>query len=176
MNKYPYYIIPDIRALREGKNLRPEQVMMHKRRIAANVGDLCSLRIILGEDPEEFLEFYPDNKKKDLSTFDTIDTFLTTFGSKPESPAAPLENKETEEPVRDEPEKQEEPKKEQKIDETEDKEVAKLVKKGRYREALQIINAMRLNNPEKSAYFADQIRFLKKLILNEAYSKNREKA
>ncbi len=42
-----------------------------------------------------------------------------------------------------------------------------MIKNGNYRKALQIITELSLNNPEKSIYFADQIRFLKKLIINE---------
>lgn len=42
-----------------------------------------------------------------------------------------------------------------------------MIKNGNYRKALQIITDLSLNNPEKSIYFADQIRFLKKLIINE---------
>ncbi len=45
-----------------------------------------------------------------------------------------------------------------------------LVKERQYEEALQIITEINLNNPEKSIYFADQIRFLKKLILNASKS------
>ena len=39
----------------------------------------------------------------------------------------------------------------------------------KYSKALQIIQNISLTFPEKSIYFADQIRFLKKLILNEKY-------
>ena len=45
-----------------------------------------------------------------------------------------------------------------------------LVKERQYDEALQISTERNLNNPEKSIYFADQIRFLKKLILNASKS------
>ena len=37
----------------------------------------------------------------------------------------------------------------------------------KYLKALEIIEQLSLNYPEKSIYFADQIRFLKKLVLNE---------
>ncbi|MDE6010858.1 MAG: hypothetical protein K2F87_05400 [Muribaculaceae bacterium] len=41
-----------------------------------------------------------------------------------------------------------------------------------YKEALAIIQDLNLNNPEKSIYFADQIRFLKKLIINQTKINN----
>ncbi|MBR1415606.1 MAG: tetratricopeptide repeat protein [Prevotella sp.] len=40
------------------------------------------------------------------------------------------------------------------------------IKQGNYSRALQIIQQLNLDYPKKSAYFADQIRFLKKLIIN----------
>jgi len=40
------------------------------------------------------------------------------------------------------------------------------IKQKRYTKALQIIQRLYLEYPKKSAYFADQIRFLKKLIIN----------
>lgn len=40
------------------------------------------------------------------------------------------------------------------------------VKQGRYDKALKIIKRLNLNYPKKNAYFADQIRFLEKLIIN----------
>lgn len=39
-----------------------------------------------------------------------------------------------------------------------------LIKQKHYDEALKILHAIRLNIPEKSVYFADQIRFLEKII------------
>ena len=41
------------------------------------------------------------------------------------------------------------------------------IKQGKYAKALEIIKNISLKFPEKSIYFADQMRFLKKLILNE---------
>lgn len=40
------------------------------------------------------------------------------------------------------------------------------IKQGRYLKALEIIKRLNLNIPKKNAYFADQIRFLEKLIVN----------
>ena len=41
------------------------------------------------------------------------------------------------------------------------------IKQGRYDKALRIIKTISLNYPEKNLYFADQIRFLEKLIIND---------
>ena len=41
------------------------------------------------------------------------------------------------------------------------------VKQHRYEKALEIIKKLSLNYPKKNAYFADQIRFLEKLIIND---------
>jgi len=40
------------------------------------------------------------------------------------------------------------------------------IKQGRFDKALEIIRRLNLNYPKKNAYFADQIRFLEKLIIN----------
>ena len=45
------------------------------------------------------------------------------------------------------------------------------IKQGRYSKALEIINRLNLNYPKKNAYFADQIRFLEKLIINNKTNK-----
>ena len=43
------------------------------------------------------------------------------------------------------------------------------IKQGRYSSALEIIRRLSLENPKKNAYFADQIRFLQKLIINNKH-------
>ncbi len=45
------------------------------------------------------------------------------------------------------------------------------IKQRRYDKAFEIITQLSLNYPEKSCYFADQLRFLKKLIINQKYTK-----
>ena len=45
------------------------------------------------------------------------------------------------------------------------------IKQGKYAKALEIIQRLNLNYPKKNAYFADQIRFLKKLIANNNNNK-----
>ncbi len=42
----------------------------------------------------------------------------------------------------------------------------KLIRDRKYSEAIEILKKLNLNNPKKSVYFADQIRFLEKVILN----------
>lgn len=43
------------------------------------------------------------------------------------------------------------------------------IKQGQYSKALEIIKRINLNYPKKNVYFADQIRFLEKLIINNKY-------
>ena len=45
------------------------------------------------------------------------------------------------------------------------------VKQGRYEKAIEILNKLNLVCPEKNPYFADQIRFLHKIIINENHKK-----
>lgn len=46
------------------------------------------------------------------------------------------------------------------------------IRRGRYDKAFEIIKQLSLNFPEKSVYFADQLRFLQKLIYNQSFAKN----
>ena len=47
------------------------------------------------------------------------------------------------------------------------------ISRHKYSQALEIIERLSLKYPEKSIYFADQIRFLKKLVLNETLNSNK---
>lgn len=41
------------------------------------------------------------------------------------------------------------------------------IKQGKYDKAIEIIRRISLKYPKKNRYFADQIRFLEKLIINQ---------
>ena len=87
-----------------------------------------------------------------------IDQFLTTYGMDEPAPSVEISEKEAEGPP-------------PLVEEGENgcftETLAKIyVKQHRYEKALEIFKRLSLNNPKKSAYFADQIRFLEKLIIN----------
>ena len=160
---YPYYIVPQVE---EYRKLDPnsEEAKRLSRIIAANIGDYASLRLVLGIDPPEFAKFYPDMDISTPTTLDTIDSFLDKYGTNlsadplafPTSGGYVLEETETpENPAKDE------------MDEKEN--LGSLIREKKYSEALQFIEAQNLINPEKSIYFAHQIRFIKKLMAIEKF-------
>lgn len=222
LNKYPYFVVP---AIEELQNASGEERVALVRRIAAAVGDPTALRTIIGVDPEEFLSFYPDMKTPELSTDDTIDSFIDRFGNPntpkptevediitpvavpydlssledlpeltnadlfpadlaPDIPSDPIQTEKTEPTQTEahEPMQTEEPETTQTEEPDSDansspshasagrepslsESLARImIKNGNYQKALEIITEISLNNPKKSVYFADQIRFLKKLI------------
>ncbi len=202
-NRFAYYIIPDIEALATEKD--PAKLREHRRRIAANIGDQDALRAILGDATEDFHDFYGTEEAPQLSTADTIDSFIEKFGKQEH-----LANPEDDQPIPVDPpaldyaaiieeelppqedasnrsfngtldiidtflarqplprvKPKKDPKEAEKPSLTES--FAKiLIKNGNYRRALEIITEISLKNPEKSIYFADQIRFLKKVISLES--------
>ena len=85
---YPYYVIPDIEALATERD--PGKLRLHRRRIAACIGDPDALRAILGDASEDFQDFYGASELPSLSTVDTIDSFLERFGSKERQQWLPL--------------------------------------------------------------------------------------
>jgi len=78
VEKHLYFINPAIDALPEATG---EERRALVKRIAACVGDESALRAILGIDPEEFAHFYPDMLPPELSTDDTISSFISRFSS-----------------------------------------------------------------------------------------------
>ena len=86
-----------------------------------------------------------------------IDSFLEKSEEQPLIASVAEEEEEESEKIEEEPEE------ESYFTET----LAKIyVKQQRYSKALEIITRLNLKYPEKNAYFADQIRFLEKLIIN----------
>lgn len=202
-DKYPYFAY----AMLQGVRLAPEADARRKmkERLSANIGDPIALREILHLNSESLANLYPDSLPPQLSTDQTIDSFIDRFGAPDMAadlqPAAPAS---IEELFPDEfPEKASEKasdsvsggaydfggtlmterkaeaplpiEKEEKQAETPaltESFARILIKNKNYSKALTIIEELNLKNPEKSIYFADQIRFLKKLIINQ--SKKRE--
>ena len=90
---------------------------------------------------------------------DLIDTFINSDKGRIVLNDGPLLTPETEK-VAEKPEKELE---EEYFTET----LARIyIKQGRYSKALEIIQRLSLQFPKKNAYFADQMRFLEKLIIN----------
>ena len=52
------------------------------------------------------------------------------------------------------------------IEEISESNAKNLILKRKYKESIEILKVLNLNNPKKSVYFADQIRFLEKVIAN----------
>ena len=144
-----YCIYADIEALR--KEPEGPDAELHRRRIAANVGDPVVVRRLFNLDPEEFVRFYPDMGTFTPSTGDTISTFLTTYG-RVESGELRVEREEAPLSTLHSPLS------------TPGMSVDEMIRRGEYESALQRIVENNLKNSEKSIYFADQTRFLRKLI------------
>lgn len=147
--KYPYFIVPEVEKYRALDPLS-EEARKLSRFLAVNIGDYASLRLVLGIDPPDFAKFYPDMETPAPDTLDTIDSFLDKFGTK--MPAAGY--------MADY--------------EKEEASFKELIRQKRYGEALALIERQNLINPQKSIYFAHQMRFLKKLIAIENYRKQTE--
>lgn len=232
LERWPYFVYPVMRALEAETS--PEKRRRLKERIAACVGSTEALARIFGEEPEEFIHFYPDERKPELTTEDTIEQFIGRFGhasdayavaeaeesvpvaapavdyaamleASEETPAAdmpadatssmldsflgahpapvphtrPQPQPEPQPAAAPEPEPDSEPYPAAVADRKPplSQSLARIMIKNRnYEKALEIITALSLNNPEKSIYFADQIRFLRKLIVNEERKKTEKAA
>ena len=109
-----------------------------------------------GDTPQEETESVPEMRGQDL-----IDTFINADKGRFTLSDVPL-------PADDTPKEPEEPEEEvgeEYFTET----LARIyIKQGRYSKALEIIRRLSLQVPKKNAYFADQIRFLEKVIINNS--------
>ncbi len=162
-------------------------------RLSASIGSVDDLRELLGADSESLVDFYQDAVPSTPSTDDTISAFIDKFtpGGAPVSDyLASLETLEpadsqepgdgaelpeaveqTEPAESQEPERQPERQTESESTALTESFARILIKNRNYKKALEIISELNLKNSEKSIYFADQIRFLKKLIAIESADK-----
>lgn len=133
---------------------------------AANIAaDYASY--LLREEEQKSAATDSENDACSMKGQDLIDEFIEKTEEEPFSVS--LDVKKTEEPQEeDEAEEQPELREEEGYDESYFTEtLAKIyVKQRRYSKALEIIKKLNLKYPKKNAYFADQIRFLEKLIIN----------
>lgn len=158
--EYPYYIVPVVEQYRK-LDPKSEEAKKLSRKITANIGDLAALRLVLGIDPPEFGRFYPDMNPVTPDTLDTIDSFLDKFGGE----ITPMVY------VPGDPDESSEDDQDKKFNEEFPQTFSLLVKDKRFEEALKLIERQNLINPQKSIYFALQIRFLKKLMAIENFRK-----
>ena len=110
----------------------------------------------------------PNDRQPDAGMSPLIDVFLSENITPDSEPAIlPPSVAESEEESEDEDEETSENAPEALDDSCFTETLAKIyVKQHRYEKALEIIKKLNLNYPKKNAYFADQIRFLEKLIIN----------
>ena len=193
----PYYIIP---LIEEYKQAEGERRIKLAARIALAIGNPVTLKTVLGINPVEFSNFYSDMALPQLSTVDTIDTFIDKFGDPGVKEKSELEDilppvstysidDLSELPEIEGVDSSDIPMFDAKalssadltsiadsINSSQDEKINKptvhdleeklrdLIKNRDYQDAIDTIMEINLNNPKKSVYFADQIRFLKKLI------------
>ena len=129
---------------------------------------------------DAFLAGQPEEEQKDITQLPMdITTDYTSYLLTETEEAVPVEEIPSlkgqdliDEPLLSSQERADEPEPEEKEPEPEDESyftetLAKIyVKQQRYSKALEIIKKLNLKYPKKNAYFADQIRFLEKLIIN----------
>lgn len=149
MDRYPYFVYPLLSRLRDCGD--PEEAERLRVRIAVNVGDPEALAAITGAP--DLRAFNSANVRREKEA-DPLDAFISRFGAG----KAPDLLEEMMEPVPIDEDPASAALEEAKI----------LVKKGDYDRALAIMEHFYLNNPKKSLNFADQIRFVRKLMLNES--------
>jgi hypothetical protein len=139
----------------ENENEKTEE-KGHRRKPTAADATIDYMAYLLATDFEEETS-EEETKEPEMKGQNLIDTFIEGDGFN-------LQDKPEYKPeVSTEPEDSEKLPEEEYLTET----LAGIyIKQGKYLKALEIIKRLNLNIPKKNAYFADQIRFLEKLIVN----------
>lgn len=176
--------------------LTAEEAAGYRARVALGGGDPSEVVRTIDPSTEGFAGFYPPEPGlKRPTTENAIETFLQTYGHRTPQEDALLERMifnpvpdYAEQLAREEkkstaPEPSETPKAPRsvprKVSTTPkaapggllSESLAKIfIKQGRFERAYEIISNINLNYPEKSRYFADQLRFLEKLIINQRHA------
>ena len=169
--EFKYFIYPALKELEAGAT--PERRHRLRAMIASNIYSPDLLKKPMeGLDIKDILSGKRQAKPGTTDNDLIIDSFIEKFGRPGQKePDTPLLPPAEESPQSDyfsaissqQEKKTEEPENESKWLEN----VKKLVKNADYEGAIAFIKENYLNNPEKSIYFADQIRFIKKMMLNE---------
>ncbi len=185
----PFFTLPALEALRRGGDELDDDTRCRlTSMVALNAPDARSLFMLLSPHTEALRSFYPPEHTT-VTTDDAITKFLDTYGSSDPAQEALLERLifnpvppdymamlEQEEAGRPEPvaplrepepaDNGERPLPPSPSDSSLSESLAKIyIRQHRYDKAFEIIHNLSLNNPKKSAYFADQLRFLAKLML-----------
>ena len=180
MDRYPYFLYPAVCELQ--RNPDHQYAMELKEFIGVNVDNRDARLLLTGDLDESIRNFYHKEAPAAEAAVDIyIDSFISRFsnGAQPQVPEvliSPPSQAESREAPHTTPKSR---KSEIKAAPSEGPEVTEsldvimervkfMVKNRNYDEALEIMEAFYLNNPKKSVYFADQIRFLRKLKLNES--------
>ncbi len=223
--RYPFFTLPATMLLSRPRDIAPDAEAGLTRWLALNVADRSSLMTQLRPEAAGWVDFYPpEPKAAPLTTDQTIDRFIDTYGSNDPDEEALLtklifnptpdyaqmlaneEEKSAPQPD-DAPEGSQDalinsfilkskqhqghfPSASEQPDTTTAPEpdttpveapeendpsmltesLAKIyIRQRRYAKAFEIIEGLSLKYPEKSIYFADQLRFLQKLMINQRH-------
>ncbi len=196
--EYPFFTLPmALRLSRARNNVSESERRLLMSRLAINSPNRNALFRLIDADGERLSDFYPEEVTETPTTDSALDTFLDVYGKIDPHEQALLERmifnpvpeyagilaKEAEAEHAAEADSQDarleaflkgrtttpssaKPDPEAPLSES----LAKIyIKQRRFDKAYEIIKSLSLNFPKKSAYFADQLRFLQKLILNNKY-------
>ena len=184
MQRYPYFTLP---LLLHVKHTSDNEAL---QRLAIMSPDRRDLAIMAGSAPAAFAHFYPDAQPGETPSVDSIiDKFLDTYAAGSNQKEIDALSNAIFNPTPDYADilaaqddgaalndKEDELinsfiahyNSTQNDDSMLSESLAKMyIARHKYSKALEIIESINLNFPEKSIYFADQIRFLRKLVLIE---------